>query len=149
MSIFYKYKLHYGDRNNITTIDELESVSDKENRYDYFELRSIVENNLGFHTRGCEEELVKLGFDIPLSNYKFGNPHKYCDYWHYQLDAVFRRKIRNDSANSIYVGTKDGIDYKKLKRQPNDWQKFILEKWNELLHPLADKNGWIKIVIWW
>ena len=41
------------------------------------------------------------------------------------------------------------IDYKKLKRQPNDWQKFILEKWNELLHPLADKNGWIKIVIWW
>lgn len=157
MSIFTKYSLHYGDeRNTITSIDELKSVSDKENRYDFFELRNIVENNLGFHTRGCEEELVKLGFDIPLSKkelivelYESHNTYEYCDYWHYQLDAVFRREVRNDSANSIYVGTKDGIDYKKIKTKPNDWQKFILEKWNELLYPLADKNGWIKIVLWW
>ena len=150
MSIFRKYNLHYGDeRNTITSIDELKSVSDKENRYDFFELNHIVENNLGFHTRGCEEELVNLGFDIPLNQYRISNPYEYCDYWHYQLDAVFRREVRNDSANSIYVGTKDGIDYKKIKREPNDWQKFILEKWNELLYPLADKNGWIKLVIWW
>ena len=150
MSIFRKYNLHYGDeRRTITTIDELKSVSDKENRYDLFELNHIVEHNLGFDTRGCEEELVKLGFDIPPSGYTFGNPHQYCDYWHYQLDAVFRREVHNDSANSIYVGTKDGIDYKKIKRKPNDWQRFILEKWNELLYPLADENGWIKLVIWW
>ena len=150
MSIFRKYNLHYGDeRRTITTIDELKSVSDKENRYDFFELNHIVEHNLGFDTRGCEEELVKLGFDIPSSRYTFGNPHQYCDYWHYQLDAVFRREVHNDSANSIYVGTKDGIDYKKIKRKPNDWQRFILEKWNELLYPLADENGWIKLVIWW
>jgi hypothetical protein len=142
MYIYHKYNLHYGDeRKTITTIDELKSVSDKENRYDFFELKHIVDHNLGFSTRGCEEELVKLGFNIPLS--------QYCDYWHYQLDAVFRREVRNDSANSIYVGTKDGIDYKKIKRKPNEWQKFILEKWNELLHPLADENGWIKLVIWW
>ena len=134
MSIFRKYNLHYGDeRRTITTIDELKSVSDKENRYDFFELNHIVEHNLGFDTRGCEEELVKLGFDIPPSRYTFGNPHQYCDYWHYQLDAVFRREVHNDSANSIYVGTKDGIDYKKIKRKPNDWQRFILEKWNEYL----------------
>ena len=150
MSIFRKYNLHYGDeRRTITTIDELKSVSDKENRYDFFELNHIVEHNLGFDTRGCEEELVKLGFDIPPSGYTFGNTHQYCDYWHYQLDAVFRREVHNDSANSIYVGTKDGIDYKKIKRKPNDWQRFILEKWNELLYPLADENGWIKLVIWW
>lgn len=135
---------------NVTSIDELKSVSNKENRYDFFELNHIVENNLGFHTRGCEEDLVKLGFDIPLSQYRgIGNRHEYCDYWHYQLDAVFRKDVRNDSRNSIYVGTENGIDYKKIKRKPNDWQKFILEKWNELLHPLADENGWIKLVISW
>ena len=148
MNFFNKYKLHYGNE-NITNIEELESVSDNENRYDFFELNHIIENNLGFNTRGCEEELVKLGFEIPLSDYARNNPYEYCDYWHYQVDAVFRRQVRNDSTNSIYVGTKDGIDYKKIKRKPNEWQKFILEKWNELLYPLADENGWIKLVISW
>jgi len=103
---------------------------------------------LGFNTRGCEKELVKLGLNIPLSPHNIGEL-KYCDYWHYQLEAVFRREVNNDSANSIYVGTKEGIDYKKVKVKPNEWQKMILEKWNEVLHPLADSHGWIKIVSWW
>lgn len=154
MSISRKYDLHYDRRRTITSIEELKSVSSTESRYDFFELNRIVEYNLGFNTRGCEKELAKLGFDIPKQNWcYFGgelvDELEYCDYWHYQLDAVFRRAVRNDSANSIYVGTKDGVDYKKLKKQPNDWQKFILEKWNELLHPLADEHGWIKLVISW
>lgn len=155
MSIFRKYNLHYGDeRDTIISIDELKSVSNTENRYDYFELRNIVEHHLGFKMRGCEEDLIKLGFNIPQQQHVYRNgvpidELEYCDYWHYQMDAVFRNKVTNDSANSIYIGTKDGIDYKKLKAQPNEWQRFILEKWNEILHPLADEHGWIKLVIWW
>ena len=154
MSIFRKYNLNSGKRRTIVSVEELESVSNTERRYDFFELNRIVELSLGFHTRDCAEDLIKLGFDIPKqTSFYIGDElvdePEYCDYWHYQLDAVFRTKVRNDSANSIYVGTKDGIDYKKLKEQPNDWQRFILERWNELLHPLADKHGWIKIVIWW
>lgn len=151
MSIFNKYNLHYGnERTTITNINELKSVSNEEKRYDFFELRNIVEHELGFNVRGCENNLVKLGFDIPKDTFVVGSDkYKYCDYWHYQLDAVFRREVRNDSANSIYVGTKRGIDYKKVKIKPNDWQKMILEKWNELLYSLSDENGWIKVVIWW
>lgn len=144
----------FGERRTVTSIEELKSVSDTENRYDFFSLRNIVERNLGFNTRGCEEELVKLGFNIPKQNYiyigdKLADRYEYCDYWHYQLKAIFLKEVRNDSVNTIYVGTKDGIDYTKLKRQPNEWQKFILEKWNELLHPLADKYGRIKVAICW
>jgi hypothetical protein len=149
MSIFDKYNLHYGDeRKTVIDIKSIKSVSDEESRYDYFELNNIIEHSLGFDTRGCEKNLVKLGFSIPKRYYN-EEEFKYCDYWHYQLEAAFRREVRNDSANSIYVGTEKGIDYKKLKRQPNDWQRMILEKWNTLLHPLADEQGWIKIVIWW
>lgn len=145
MSIFSKYNLHYGDeRSTIINISQLKSVSENENRYDFFELNNIIQHDLGFNTRGCENN------HIPKNEYVVGeNYYEYCDYWHYQLYAVFRRKVRNDSANSIYVGTKEGINYKKVKINPNDWQKMILEKWNKLLYPLADENGWIKIVIWW
>ncbi|MDF2881285.1 MAG: hypothetical protein K0R54_1842 [Clostridiaceae bacterium] len=149
MSISSKYNLHYGDeRRTIISIENIKSVSEKENRYDLFELNNIIEHSLGFNTRGCENNLIKLGFDIPISEC-FKGEYEYCDFWHYQVDAVFRRFVRNDSCNSIYVGTKEGIDYKKLKKKPNNWQKMMLEKWNELLYPLADKNGWIKLVIWW
>ncbi|MBS5307815.1 hypothetical protein [Clostridium sp.] len=151
MGILNKYNLHYGnERDTVISINELKSVSNKEKRYDFFELRNIVEHSLGFNVRGCENNLVKLGFNIPKDTSIVGiDRYKYCDYWHYQLNAVFRRAVHNDSANSIYVGTKRGISYKKVKIKPNEWQKMILEKWNELLYPLADKNGWIKVVIWW
>lgn len=151
MSIFHKYDIHYGDeRSTVTRIDQLKSVSNKEPRYDFFELRNIVNHALGFDDAGCETNLVELGYDIELVSSGGGSDaYKYCDYWHYQGGAVFRRAVRNNSANMIYVGTTEGIDYKKLKKQPNDWQKMILEKWNDLLAPLADDNGWIKLVIWW
>lgn len=152
MSKFSECQLSRGDR-NIVDISELQSVLEAETRYDFFALNNIVEHALGFDTRGCENKLSELGFDIPRSRWnkrvdgEYGLD--YCDYWHYQLDSVFRTDVRNDSCNTIYVGTPSGIDCKKLKKQPNDWQKMILEKWNELLSPLANEHGWIKVVIWW
>lgn len=144
------YNISYRERNNVRTIADLQSVSDKEARYDFFSLRNLVRQELGFNERGCEEDLVSLGFDIPIDPYSSSREHKYCDYWHYQVEAIFRRRpVTNDSANSIYVGTKNGINYKKLKVQPNEWQKFFLEKWNEMFHSLADEHGWIKVVMSW
>lgn len=150
-----EYGLTYKDISNenkmnvIDKIKNLSSVSKKENRYNFHYLNDIVEDFLGFELRGCENNIAELGFDIPKENIFGEEKYKYCDYWHYQLDAVFRRFVVNDSNNSIYVGTKDGIDYKKVKVKPYDWQKFILETWNKLLYPLADKNGWIKIRFCW
>ena len=76
-------------------------------------------------------------------------PPPYCNFWHYQLDAMFRVQVRNDQTNTIYVGTQKGIDLKKLKKQPNDWQLKLLEVWNETFYHLADKHGKIKIELWW
>ena len=141
-------------RDGVSKIEQLKPYSfwkkDGVTRYCFHQMKSIFETSLGFDCRGCQDELVKLGFNIPVEDYGYdkGKP-MYCDFWHYQLDAVFRREVRNDQTNSIYVGTPKGIDYKKLKVQPNDWQKMMLEKWNELFSHLADKHGWIKIELWW
>ena len=43
----------------------------------------------------------------------------------------------------------DMIDFKKFKEEPNDWQRFLLVEWNKMFSHLADKNGWIKIEVWW
>jgi len=144
-------------RDNVSTIEQLKPYSmykpDGVTRYCFHQMRGIVETNLGFDTRGCENDLVKLGFDIPQVESLFINDDtlelKYCDFWHFQLDCVFRTEVRNDSTNTIYVGTSEGIDLKKLKEQPNDWQLMILKEWNKTFHHLADKYGKIKIEMWW
>lgn len=134
-------------RDGVSKISELFPIDEK-GRYDFFQMNGIFETALGYHTRGCEEELAKNGFIIPDCKHNFERL-TYCDFWHYQLDAVFRNTLRNDSNNSIYVGVPDGINYKKLKKSPNDWQKMMLEKWNVLFSPFADKNGWVKVHITW
>ena len=136
-------------RDNVSKIEELNPI-DAQGRYCFFQMNGIFEKNLGFHTRGCEQELKEMGFDIPIDSRRCGSSDlKYCDFWHYQLPAVFKGLRKNGSNTSIYVGTIKGIDFNKVKIEPNDWQKMMLEKWNELFGHLADKNGWIKIRVWW
>lgn len=137
-------------RDGVSNIKQLKPIyrSDNVKRYDFHQMRSVFQVSLGFNTRGCENELSKLGFQIPYNKSR-NNSLEYCDFWHYQIDAVFRGTVRNDQKNSIYVGTKDGINLKKLKVKPNDWQLFMLNHWNKLFQHLADKNGWIKIEMWW
>lgn len=116
--------------------------------YNFFQMNSIFENSLGYKARGCEETLVKLGYDIPESEYNDGTPI-YCDFWHYQLNSVFSNEVINDSINRLYVGTVNGIDYSRLGKQPNDWQKMMLLKWNELFSHLANDYGVISVYISW
>jgi len=101
-----------------------------------------VEGNEIFRSTHWQEEMLK---EVKLGIFKA----PYCDFWHYQLNAVFRNKVQNDQTNSIYVGTKEGINLKKLKKQPNEWQLYLLKEWNKMFHHLADKHGWIKVELWW
>ena len=50
---------------------------------------------------------------------------------------------------AVLVSGNGSLNFKKLKSEPNDWQLFLLNEWNKMFHHLADKNGWIKVVVWW
>lgn len=134
-------------RNGICRIEQLEP--DNFNRYDFFEMRGIFETHLGFNTRGCSKELEELGYKVDYSIELYGTDLKYCDFWHYQVESMFRNEVRNNSNNSIYVGTVEGLNLKKLKRQPRDWELMMVQKWNELFGHLSNKHGWIKVHIYW
>jgi len=137
-------------RNNISTVEQLKPLSNyKEDRYCLFEMIGIVQSSLGYHDRGCEDAMEELGFNVDYTIRHYGTDRKYCDFWHYQVDAMFRVDFRNDQQNSIYVGTLDDIDWNKFKAEPRDWQKYIIEKWNELFGHLANKHGWIKLEVSW
>ena len=134
-------------RDGVTTIEQLKPykfyAKDDKIRYCFHQMVGIINTKLGFNQRGCEKELKNLGLLIEIDANRT-NKLEYCDFWHYQLDAIFRNEVRNDQCNSIYVGTPEGINLKKLKREPNDWQLFLLTEWNKMFCQLADKNGWIK-----
>ena len=140
-------------RDGVTSIEQLKPykfyAKDDKIRYCFHQMVGIINTKLGFDQRGCADGLVKLGFNIPLHDDQNYRKFKYCDFWHYQLDAIFRNEVRNDQCNSIYVGTPEGINLKKLKREPTDWQLFLLNEWNKMFSHLADKNGWIKVEVWW
>ena len=133
-------------RDGVKTIEQLKPYKfwgkDNQIRYCFHQMVGIFENTIGFNSRNCKDEIIKLGF----GESDIGG---FCDFWHYQLGAIFRREVRNDQCNTIYVGTPEKLDLKKLKRQPKDWQLFMLEKWRELFSHLADKNGYIKVEVWW
>lgn len=141
---------NYYTRDGVKTIEDLKpyKLYSKDNaiRYDFHQMVGIINHKLGFDCRHCEQNLVDLGFDIPTN--KSGHLEM-CDFWLYQIESVFRNKISNGQCNSIYVGTPDMIDFKKFKEEPNDWQRFLLVEWNKMFSHLADKNGWIKIEVWW
>ena len=130
-------------RDGVKTIEQLKPYKfygkDNQIRYCFHQMVGIFENTIGFSSRNCKDEIIKLGFC----------ESDFCDFWHYQLEAIFRREVRNDQCNTIYVGTFEKLDLKKLKKEPNDWQLFMLEKWRELFSHLADKNGYIKVEVWW
>lgn len=132
-------------RDGVTTIEQLKPykfyAKDDKIRYDFHQMVGIINTKLGFDQRRCEKELKELGFGIIKP--------QYGDFWVYQHDSIFRNEVRNGQCNSIYVGTTEGINFKKLKRQPNDWQLFLLNEWNKMFSHLADKNGWIKVEVWW
>lgn len=141
-------------RDGITTIDQLQPYKmygrrDDIIRYNFHQMVGIINTKLGFDQRDCADELVNLGFNIPPHDDPNYRKFKYCDYWHYQLESIFRNEVRNDQCNTIYVGNSNGVNLKKLKKQPNDWQLFLLNEWNKMFHHLADKNGWIKVELWW
>lgn len=71
------------------------------------------------------------------------------DFWTYAHDNILRKGWRKDSVTTMYVGTKDGIDVKKLREPPTKWQLHILELFNKEFSHLADKHGKIKVVVWW
>lgn len=170
-------------RDGVSTIDQLETykmfAKYEVIRYDFHQMRSIVETNLGYDTRDCGKNIYpesqgdkfdwaeEVGYfkdkdwksktltkeqakeydDLVKDSKWIETP--YLDYWQWQLGAVFRRSVRNDSTNSIYIGTSEGIDLNKLKAVPNFWQLMILEEWNKTFAHLTDKHGWIKIEMWW
>ena len=140
-------------RDGVTSIEQLKPykfyAKDDKIRYCFHQMVGIINTKLGFDQRDCADGLVNLGFNIPLHEDQNYRKFKYCDFWHYQFDAIFRNEVRNDQCNSIYVGTPEGINLKKLKREPNDWQLFLLNEWNKMFSHLADKNGWIKVEVWW
>ena len=132
-------------RDGVTSIEQLKpykfyAKGDKI-RYDFHQMVGIINTKLGFDQRICEKELKELGFGIIKP--------QYGDFWVYQHDSIFRNEVRNGQCNSIYVGTSAGVNLKKLKKQPNDWQLFLLTEWNKMFSHLADKNGWIKVEVWW
>ena len=139
-------------RDGITAVEQLKPykfyAKDDKIRYDFHQMVGIINTKLGFNQRDCEKELKNLGFHIEIDINRT-NKLECCDFRHYQLDAIFRNEVRNDQCNSIYVGTPEGINLKKLKKQPNDWQLFLLNEWNKMFSHLADKNGWIKVEVWW
>lgn len=140
-------------RDGVTSIEQLKPykfyAKDDKIRYCFHQMVGIINTKLGFNNRDCGDELVKLGFNISLHEDQNYRKFVYCDFWHYQLEAIFRNEVRNDQCNSIYIGTTEGINLKKLKSQPNDWQLFLLNEWNKMFAHLADKNGWIKVEVWW
>jgi hypothetical protein len=139
-------------RDGVTSIEQLKPykfhAKDDKIRYCFHQMVGIINTKLGFNQRGCEKELKNLGLLIEIDANRT-NKLEYCDFWHYQLDAIFRNEVRNDQCNSIYVGTPEGINLKKLKRELNDWQLFLLNEWNKMFSHLADKHGWIKVEVWW
>ena len=139
-------------RDGVTSIEQLKPykfyAKDDKIRYCFHQMVGIINTKLGFDQRGCEKELKNLGLPIEIDSNRT-NKLEYCDFWHYQLEAIFRNEVRNDQCNSIYVGTPEGINLKKLKREPTDWQLFLLNEWNKMFSHLADKNGWIKVEVWW
>lgn len=142
-------------RDGITSIDQLKPYKmygkDDKVRYCFHQMVGIINTHLNLDSRQCKQEMFDLGYDIKTEkNFKGEDALVYCDYWHYQLDAVFRNKVRNGQCNTMYVGTKDGgVDLKKLKRQPRDWELYMLIEWNKMFSHLADKHGYIKVEIWW
>ena len=139
-------------RDGVTSIEQLKPykfyAKDDKIRYDFHQMVGIINTKLDFNQRGCEKELKNLGLLIEIDPNRT-NKLEYCDFWHYQLDAIFRNEVRNDQCNSIYDGTLEGKNLKKLKSQPNEWQLFLLTEWNKMFCHLADKNGWIKVEVWW
>ena len=115
--------------------------------YDWCEMKQYLKKDPAGKERGSSQ----IWFSEYRNEIKAGKWKETpdCDFWHYQLDAIFRNEVGNGQCNSIYVGTSEGINLKKLKRQPNDWQLFLLNEWNKMFHHLADKNGWIKVEVWW
>ena len=141
-------KLKFGQTWIRQGVDSMEKLlpsswlkNDKVKRYCLFQMMGLVDLKIQADQREAGKYLFNKGF--------IKDKEEYCDFWHYQIHAVFRGSVRNDQTNSIYVGTKDGIDLKKMKRIPNAWQVHFLEIYNEMFHCMADKHGWIKVEIWW
>jgi len=141
-------QLKFGETYIQDGVDSMEKLlpyarlkNDKVERYWLLHMNSIVNVKIQADQRDSGKYLFEKGI--------IDDEEKYCDFWHYQMDAVFRGGVINRQTNSIYVGTKDGVDLKKLKVVPNKWQMHLLEVWNETFHCLADKHGWIKVEIWW
>ena len=130
-------------RNGVKKIEQLKHKigSDGVKRLDFFEMNGVVDTKLGFNSRRTETFLYKDNFEI--------KNNENCDYWMYQINSLFRREIRNSTNNTIYVGTKDGIDTKKLKVKPKEWELMILKEWNEMFYKFADKHGKIKVWVSW
>lgn len=128
----------------LVELAKLEPV-DKTGRYDFFDLNNIFHQQLGFDSRGCEKELKNLGYNIGERRGEL----EYCDFWHYQVYAVFSRFTGNECNALLYVGGEKGVDVKKLKNVPNEWQKMMLDMWNVLFCGLGDKNGWIRVRMSW
>ena len=144
-------------RDGVKTIEQLKPYKfygkDNQIRYCFHQMVGIFENTMNFDSRHCTDEMIKLGFNIPTETKYCGVKSRieyaFCDFWLYQLEAIFRKEVRNGQCNTIYVGTPEKLDLKKLKKEPNEWQLFMLEKWRELFSHLADKNGYIKVEVWW
>jgi len=132
-------------------------------RYDFHELQSLIDLDIGIDQRRCgpffegkddfptwnKTEGQKIAPAMRWAAYRDYAKSEYKDFWHYQMDAVMRGEVRNDQTNSFYVGTEEGIDLSKLKARPNEWQTYLLELYNKKFYHLADKNGWIKVELWW
>lgn len=114
-------------------------------RYDFHEMKSLVELRMKSDYRGCIKYMRHHGIIPPKETRNQEDP--YLDFWHWQLENVFRTEVRNDSVNTLYIGT----DPKKFKegKGAKEWQMHIQEIWYDMFKHLADKHDKIKVEVWW
>jgi len=119
------------------------NVSAPNGRFNYLKLIKVIDAKFQMDTRRLKNSKLANKYNITF-RYPADD-----DMWLYFMEAAFRVRFRNDQNNSLYIGTTDGINYKKLKVQPNEIQKEILEEWNKTFGHLTDKHGWLKVKVSW
>lgn len=140
--------------------------------YDFFEMKGLVEKDLGYDIRDCgkhfypetgkfedwhkkkkypkydsegkEKSSSQIFFSEYMKDIREGKwlDTPYCDFWHFQLNNCFEGFNGNGSHNLLYI--EDCFHFKL-----EDWQKTIQNKYYELFKDLSDEDGYVSVYVEW
>ncbi len=71
----------------------------------------------------------------------------YYDFWHFQLERCFILNVYNPCLNYVYVG----LAFEKMESLADvePWQLAVQQTWYQLFNHIADRDGFVTVMIDW